>query len=663
MFHRNRRTTAALRIGLLCTLLSGGATLAVAAEQLVPSSWNPRLDPGGFNWDIEQRGALADGNNDCVDGGLVLLVNGQEFYNQQGQPMATADGSELVQTGAVGTLEVTRRCRIDETEPGARFVDVFHNPTGQAQSVQVQIMTQFGGQFLTPVSESGAGGDSALLCVQHPTGRPSMLFVVADPKSKIKPTITNNQNYQVYFNFQLEIPARGTAAVCYTAVQMNLNVAPDASALEAMIKPYRTRSWLADLPSDVRRAIVNFGRGGGLSELPDLLASLEELGIDRGPRDVLAIGDQTRMQGTAAAASLEIETRFGRATFELEQVAAIRGGGPDGAAQVFFRDGQMLYGKLTAQSLQFTLPSGLAIDLRNSPLDRLVLKEGPLDGHLAGDAAALLQTYSGDRLALTSSGDARLAVLTPWGERALTLAEVRSISPTEEGLPGYRVTLRDGSRFFAYLMDARLSAHTLLFGPQEIPAAEIVSVFTAESAAETAATEEALEQQPHLTLAGDNVFVGQIESDALHLLVSGTVIPLAPHEVRLLESAGDDSDGVRTSLFNAHLWDGGLVQGVLQESVLAVRTGASVVQIPVADLVSAQVPSPLVPDAVRDQIAGLIRDLSHDEYAAREAATNELTSLGILARAQLVEAARLSRDPEALRRIRALLDHLEGAGP
>jgi len=62
-------------------------------------------------WDIDAHGRVNDGQNDCFDGGLALLVNGAQFHGQNNQ--MTADGSEFVLSSPIGNVVVTRRILLD----------------------------------------------------------------------------------------------------------------------------------------------------------------------------------------------------------------------------------------------------------------------------------------------------------------------------------------------------------------------------------------------------------------------------------------------------------------------------------------------------------------------------------------------------------------------
>ena len=658
------RSPAALAV-LACLSVSA------AAENLVPGNFNPRTDGGGFYWDIEQRGMVSDGNNDCFDGGLILTVNGAEFISQQ--PQMTQDGRELVLSTALGSVTVTRRTRVDPAVAGIRFVDMFRNTSGSAVSVTANLRSHLGGQCQMTISDAGAQNpttlgktEGGLIAVQHPgTSRPSVMWLLADPRSRVKPSIAVNQNYEYNFTYTLNIPPGRTMSVMHTCVMMQMGgTAPDAARLAALIKPYRSRDWLKDLPGEVRRTLVNAGRGsaGGGGDAPELLAHLERLGIARGDADVLASGEETRLRGKATCAKLSIETHYGVAEIPFADVAALVGskhlGG--GGGEIYLRDGQVLRGKIAAEKLRFTLNSGLALDLKIESLDRLVTEALPTDGKADAGVAAIVDTFDGDRLALVRGTSATFVAQTPWGPREVKLDELRWLRLPGDDRPGHLVGLNDGSRFFAYLAGEPLNLEMRLFGGQQFLPTEIRAIQSTEIRRE-GDSDEIDPGQPHVILAGGTTLAGRIDAAEIHFLTSGTVVPVPPEQLRSMRNQSSDEDGLLAegTAFLAEIWGGGTLEGSLQETVLPIRLADRVIQVPVRDIVDVVVPTPSVPESLRDTIAALIRDLGNDDWETRETASRELADLGFLSHTQLSEADKQATDPEVRRRVRVLLESLK----
>jgi hypothetical protein len=78
-----------------------------------------------------------------------------------------------------------------------------------------------------------------------------------------------------------------------------------------------------------RRTIANYGTvlfGGELGEESLLKRDMARaLGVQPGASDILAIGESSRLRGTARCESLKIETSFGEHEIEFDKVAALVG--------------------------------------------------------------------------------------------------------------------------------------------------------------------------------------------------------------------------------------------------------------------------------------------------------------------------------------------------
>jgi len=340
--------------------------------------------------------------------------------------------------------------------------------------------------------------------------------------------------------------------------------------------------------------------------------------------------------------------------------------------------------------LRFAMNSGPALELTVDAIDVLVTRAEADDGRPKEGARAAIDTFDGDRLTVIPSRDGaeppQLTLVTPWGPRRVTLGELRWIRPAEGDVPGHVASLKDGSRFFGFLGGQGVTLETVEFGPRRFMPGEIRAVENLDEARRRREARERAESgrpggpvaddddeselsEPHVVLAGENVIVGYIDLAEVHLAVQGAPVPLPPSQLRNLHNTlEDDSGGGVGGLptFRAELWGGGVVVGSLREAELPFRSGEWVLRVPVADVVDVFVPTPTVPDALRDRIAKHIRDLGHPEWKEREKASEALEEFGFVAAGQLKAAFKESNDPEVQRRAKALLDKVEepavGAG-
>lgn len=646
--------------------VSSEGAVAPLPVTLVPASFHSRSDALGHRWDLDQSGRVQSG---YFGGAFGLSINGQGF-NGNGQAMMTADGSELVFSATMAGLQVTRRVRIDLPGSTIRFLEILANPGAAPVSANLTIQMSLGysttGQML--MTDSGSPGavlgkkDSGLV-QYYPThgggSPPSILFYLAHARSRLKPSIQQQGNSQFSFSYTLTVPPGKTAIVLHGAAQRQIPAPPDAKALASLMAPFHARSWTADVPAPLRRLIANAVGAGGGWEDSAASTSLAALDVKPGTSDVLAIGPQTRLSGTATFTSLGIETRYGRLSPAPEKVLALVGEkSPDRTPRVLLRDGQVYRGKPDVKDLRFVMHTGLTVQLDVAHLDRLVMRAGPDDGKPAPGASVMLETTEGERIAVASPAGQKLVAVTPWGPRPIDLDEVLLLTATEDRL-GHRISLRDGSRLFAFLEGASLALKTLAFGPQQFSSLQVRSLTAAQGL--PADGNEPSITAPYFTLGGENVLAGQIELPALHFLASGQRLPVPPAQIRHLRRASDaagETDQVAPA-FEGELWDGSQVAGTLDESILPVRSGGQLVQIPVHDVLEAHVPTPVVPDVTRKRIADLIRDLGHAEYAKRTAASVALAGLGSMAVPQLNETLKQTTDPEVRRSVQSLLQELK----
>ena len=669
------RAVAWFAVAVACMAIPALAWAAGAGRGLVPANVAPRADGMGFQWDIQPDGQVMDGSDDAFDSGLVLMVNGRPFQPTQA-PMMTADGAEYVLTSKLGNIEVTRRVKVDAKAAAVRYIDSARNTGNAAASVSLMVNSPLGGNCQTWVSDLGAPTPAGIgpkecgvLAIQRQgTSRPSILFCVAGPGSKVKPSLAVQNQTVFQFTYNLAVPAGRTASIFHAVAQRRVGGQPDPKTLAGLFQPMRSKAFIHDVPADLRRTIVNLGSftgggdgGGGVDER--MLATLQKLGVERGTADILAVGEETRVRGTAACEQLSLSTRFGPIALPLEKVAAIAGGRYSGRrAQVFLRDGQVLSGKLEAKGLRFTLGTGIVMDLKAEALDRLMMHTATDDGKPAPDVALFVETFDGDRLAVLHTAKLNLQAITPWGALDIPLDDLAWLSVPEEGQPGHLVRMKDGSRFFAVLDGVPLKLKTVAFGERDFKTAEIRSIVSAGHKADEAEDgDPPYGGLPHVALVGDNVVQGRVDLAAIHFLSGGQVIPVPPVQIRSLANTGEGEAPAEPgggSAFRAEMWGGGTVTGQIRETLLPVRVGQRVCQVPLRDIVSVTVPTPAVPDGLRDKIAQLIRDLGHPEWEKRDAASRQLSELGQVARPALAEAVKQTADPEVRRRAQTLLDEM-----
>ena len=553
---------------------------------------------------------------------------------------------------------------------GIRYVNVFRNLGAAPLNVNVMIHSNLGSnQYQSLMTDAGNAspavlgkGETGLVVYGQPgNGQLSVALYLAAAKGRVKPSIATQNQMQFTLSYHLALPAGKVAAIAYGAAQCRLAAPPDAKGVAALLKPFSKRSWVRDLPTEIRRAIVNLGGGGlGSDDWDDdvPLFDLASLEIAQAPTDLLALGSQTRLKGTATCAALALHTRYGPLKMTLDEIVAVIGPRrPGGQCHVVFRDGQVLGGTLVAENLKFATLTGLEIALQPESIDRLVMRAGHTAKKPSAEVFAMLQTMEGERLAIVGGNKESLAANTPWGRLQFSVQDIARLASCSEEL-GHRILLRDGTRMFGFLDPASLRLPTLTFGPQSFSPLAIREVRALE-AKETAKGHDS-PIAAHVVLTGENRLLGQVNASAIQFIAAGQKIAVPPGQIRHLHVA-ERSDGTASASgeFEGEMWDGGTLSGRIASLVLPVRSGSSVWQVPVRDIVEIHVPTPAVSEATRPRIGELIRDLGHPEYEKRKAAAAALADLGLMAKPQLGEAARQTADPEVRRSAEALLEEMK----
>ena len=652
---------------LAATTILLGASSTVhgrQVEKLVPASFSQITDSQGFLWDLNAGGYVNRGTNHCFSSAEVLTINGSNFNVRQ--RMMKPKTRELVLSGSHAGLQITRRIKVDTKIGAARYVEMFHNPGRSAITANLILHVNLNNTCQAFVTDKGAPlmgvlgkQESGLAVIRRPgDNRPGALLFFGGASSKVKPSIQNQNNHVLQARYSLSVPPGKTVSILHGVAQRHLSARPNLKALAALFKPFRSRKWLADLPSAVRKTVVNLrgmrGAGGGAPNL----ATLDDLEVERGATDVLAFGEETRLRGNATCAGLNIETPYGTASVPFEKVAAIVGGRRSSSGgQLFLRDGEILSGKLTARSLRFAMISGLTVEVTIGTLDRLVTRAHPDDGAASESTRAFIETATRNRLAIVGGLDETLSLVTTWGKMTARLGEVRWLRTLEDDQPGHTMRLRDGTRGTGFIDDTEITVETLFFGSQKVRPAEIRSITFVEPGKRRTLDEPEL-SEAHVLLAGENVLLGSIDLPQVHFLIAGESLASAPGQIRSLHNE-DEGESEGAPMLSGELWGGGTISGQLRETVLPIRARDTVYQVPVRDLLEVSVPSPAISDSLRSKVAQRIRELGDPDWEKREAASRDLAEVGYLAKRQLTEAHQQTTDAEVRRRTKALLDEIE----
>jgi len=661
------RTTSALRLAVAAAVLAGGAGPAVSqrAAQLVeiapvaapaaagvkakgvhiPPGRNVSFnyvmtDSSGSRWDIQYYGTVGQGTNNAYSGGMYLQIQGSNVRASRGQGWVNQTGDE-VEIGPYqrNGLQIYRRVKVYKDEPLARWIEIFENPTNRAVTVPVRVYSYLNGGVSRMHTSSGDGsfddGDWCFITESHRgNNAPSILHVVCDPRSKVRPNV-NVQGNSLYVNWNVTVPPGKTVLLCHFESQ---NPSTDAlRKIMGKLKPYRL---LRDLPAAARKLILNFPRGAALAEI-----ELER--SDQSDTVLLTNGDP--MYGEIQADGFAFETFYGPVKLPAERVVGMAPVVGERRVRALLTDGQVVSGRLRTETIRLKLPSGG--DMQEIPLARVaqwsyrVTKERPDDLKMTTPMVAL---RTGDRLAF-DPGATELTLLTRHGPVPLTAEAVLEVAMDNEGNAVHRAMFINGGRLAGLLEPAELT-FALRLGPRmTVPRNRVGRVvFAAEEKPEDTLTQLLLSN-------GDELF-GEIAAPTLSIGTAFGTVRVRPREIRAMSFAPE-----QPGRLVVQKWDGAVHRGRLGESFLdfQVRPGPKL-RIHVEQIVGLLRNQVLPPEEVRRRVERLVAQLGAESYKDRQAATDALAEMGA-GIAPLLKEYLDADDPEVRQRVEEVLERLGAA--
>tara|TARA_R110000850_G_scaffold10259_17_gene36861 strand:- start:1441 stop:3504 length:2064 start_codon:yes stop_codon:yes gene_type:complete len=669
--------TALLAVCLGCCSWVKGQDLGdvkIEKSGLIPAALGVRTDKQGNSWDIGPDGAIGRVGSTMVNHGLALEVNGVEFTSFQ--PLMTGDGKELVLFGhvipALPGLEMQRRIRLEEQLGAVRYVEVFYNGSANPVTLDVSLKTNFSGNYQTFLSDRGRAeplllseGESGIIVTPGP-GQASraFLFTLAEHASLMKPSISAQNRFGLTFQYRLELAPGETGALLHSAAQV---VIPQNFDRPSLLKLFSASSfssllaredgWAGFLKNGTSAALGS-GRQGNDS------GGVSSLGVERGVNDVLAIGDRTRLVGSAEAGDIQVKGGYGQASLPFSSVAAIVGknGRSTQSPRIFLRDGQIFSAELIVPDLKFSQSGGGNLELDVATLDRLVMGDAESDVDWSEGAIGLIETHRGDRLRVTDLKTLRLEGVTPWGNLPIELDELAWLGPTTSGTAGYEVALINGTRCLVYLPETEHLIDLGHYGSFSLRSNSLRSIDTPNrSSGRSARGDGGL--RGVVWASGNQKVVGDIGNTSLPLVSEGSLVETATSDVRRierLEGAALSAGGMPEDapLFELERWDGGVLTGFLRLEVLSMRVGGRNWQIPIADIERIETPWPLPDPKTMESIKNLIALLGSEDWSTREKATRDLGAFGYLAGPVLQRELAVAIDPEVSHRLERVLAEL-----
>lgn len=603
-----------------------------------PASFTTYLNDGaGYRWDIQYYLNVGQGTGNAYSSGLYCRVNGTNI-SSNGRGWMNPAGDEIeIGPHNLGSVMAYRRCKVYRDQGLARWLDIFVNRGNTRETIAVQIYTRTQTSISRTISSSGAGvfgpKDWAFI-TEHQMGRPALLHVVCGPGGKVRPSI-NASGTTIYYNYNLIIPPRGTAVLCYFESQGR-----SVTELDKRLKGFRLPKVLADLSLEVRKLIVNFG----------VRDQLEEVELDRsGTSDAVILKNGDSVFGRIANERFTLEAFYGTLELAADEVLGFaQVAGRDELVRAVLVGGQVVTGKLRDNTLTFALPTGGELKIPFSRIKQCsyrISEQKPAECEMS-DPLIVLRT--GDRLAF-DAGLLDVTFQTRHGTIALSGGDLMEVRLQREEHGVHRAVFSNGAKL-AGLLGPEKIVLPLKLGPKLSISRDMVVLirFAAE-----------VKDDPELSrarLSNDDELFGRLADAEYRLATDFGTVKVNPKNISAM--AFDPLQPTRVAV---ELWDGSTLRGRLQQEALrfALKPGP-VLSLHVGHLVEVRCPGALPPEDVIKRVQEYVAKLSAPNYADREDAQKALEQMGRRI-VPLLKSHLQDADPEVRHRITVILENL-GAG-
>ncbi len=654
-------------------LLAQEPTAPKSRDALVPAAMGVRTDKAGNSWDIGADGSIGRVGSTMVNHGLALEINGQELVPFQ--PLMTSDGAEVVVFGQpladLPGVEVQRRVRLLGDAGVLRYVEFFYNGSSRDVVLDVFLKTNFSGNYQTFVSNRGRTEPVILdasetgIVVSPGPGQANRAFVfsLAGKGNPVRPGISSQNRFGLTFQYRLRLESGESASLLHGVAQVPIPQNFDRQSLLSLFEPVSLDA-LAGQASGEEWSDFLVNVGGSVEQDREAGGGVEGLGVERGLRDILAIGEKTRLVGTAEGGEISANGPYGEVSVPLSSVAAIVGkqGALSGIPRIYLRDGQIFSADIALSGLSFTQAGGGRVDIQVDSLDRLVMGNAEADVDWRKSGLAMIETFSGDRLRVADSSALKLTGVTPWGELPVSLDDLTWLGPAGENSAGHLVELLDGTRCRVFLGGSEVPFESELLGNVILNPRDLREVTTLNDRKQASRVLDA-GMRAVVRAGGGQVIVGDIGNTTLPIVSDGVLIETATSKIRQIkrvEGAALGAGGMpeRVPAFEILQWDGGVVSGFVRLDELSMKVAGRNWKIPLEDIERIDTPWPLPDQESLEAIKNLISLLGAREWSVREKATRELGAFGYLARPVLQRELATATDPEVSRRLERILSNL-----
>lgn len=606
-------------------------------------------DDHGNNWDVQYNGMIRNGANNLYryNGGARLSVNGRgpNRFLPQGQ-FDSQRNEVTVGPWDMGNVRVMRKIAVDRRDGFCRIAEILENPTPQAVRTQVRVQFNMGMPIrqIAPIAlDSDPRSPAAGYAIDDGTN--VVAIIGGGAEAKLSPRFEARAGTSVFtIDYDFAIPPRETVVLLHVQSRGE-SVAHAARAAAVM----NDAKYLDSLDPLLRKLVVNFSTS---------TKRIDGRPIFRGEdQDVMQLDDGAPLIGTIALDSYDLSTSFGDVKVPGTRVIAVLPGAAMHGQQlrVVLADGQVIAGRLSRPTIPITLASGGVFEVPLGAIDRIGYRRRPNEPADWNALTPVLRLDDGTRVFI-SLPSRPVELQTMYGLLQLPPDRIAAISFQPDSHGPHQVTLVDGSRLSGLLAPSSLQPH---------PSDPLFSQSSANVSAGNVLRMQFTPSPPHdddspssdnlpaITMRNGDQLTGVIDG-TLRLTNAFDAFDLNADEIISLTPLVD-----QPSQAQVNMWDGTQLTGELADARFQITLLCGVaLDVPVALVESYDQPRPRPSSLMTERIEQLIAQLDARPWKEREAAQEQLTSIGVAAVSILKEHQR-ARSPESLQRISLVLQAIE----
>ena len=595
-------------------------------------------DQQGTAWLFNPDGSLGQTEANLYTSGGRLAVDGAQYANNTNQASFDPKHNTLTFPAAtMSGLKVSRRIDLNLARGWCRFIEVLENTTAAPVRVPVQVVFEFAqpvqsNQPLIDEKKTKRQIGAALWDGTHAAG-----MLACGRGNAVAPQFAL-QEQQLTVTYNVEIPARHTAAILH--VQTIRGGAEEALTL---LKQTRESEFLADLPDQILKLIVNFTRPGQFVGDTEILRG--------NVIDVVELRGGDQYRGTIENPDYKLQTFYGPVDLPASRVIAMLTVGQWRPTQLLITsEGEMFGGALQSQGIHLRLSSGQTTCVPISSITRLGYRKRPDEPDEWKFQSPQVWLQGGDRINVELP-PSPLRVATRYGTIELNPRYVATLLFQSDDHAVHEITLTDGSHFAGVVQGERFELRPRNVAGQKPVLFPATSIVKMQFAPQPPDPDDAA---PLLALTNGDRFAGTVAGKFV-LETPFDAIEVDGAEVRAMRRAAAAHE------LQVTLWDGATLSGRMKGDAIAcaLKCGQAVT-VPIVLLDQYANPDPTPPRQMIDRIRAVVEELAALEEPRRERAENQLRELGPMVEGVL-KSLRDGSAPEAQRRIDKIVAEFEEA--